>query len=413
MLRFIAIFSPNPSRTLAVVRTLTPRFVVFPPDGFLLEETTKTERKTLQQLFRQTDAANQLKIGVASTRIAALFAAKSSPGMKIPPGREGDFLAPLSVNLLSLTPQGNDCQLLRTLFQWGIRTLGELAALPQPELITRLGQIGPRLQDMARGQDIETFQCYREGPHFEETQELEWTLDSLEPLSFILGGILERLCTRLQSYGLATESLRVHLKLNNRALYKRTLRLAFPMRDPKVLLSLLLLDLQSQPPDYGIVGVSLRAAPVRPQVIQYSLLRPAVPNPEKLARTLGRLTALVGKDNIGSPVVLDTHRPDAVKVEPLRMGTERCKVQRSNPTLCSSPRLCLRRLRPPIRIQFQRDQILDCAGPWRSSGDWWEEKGSSRPWVRDEWDVELVDGSIYRIYRDFYRDTWFLEGVYD
>ena len=238
-------------------------------------------------------------------------------------------------------------------------------------------------------------------------------MDSLEPLSFILEEILERLCARLQSYGLATESLRVRLRLDDRTFYKRTLRLAFPMRDPRVLLSFLRLDLQSQPPDCGIVGVSLRAVPVRPQVIQYSLLRPSVPNPEKLARTLGRLTALVGADNIGSPVVLDTHRPDAVKVQPLRIGTERCKVQSSNPTLCSSPSLCLRRLRPPIPIQLRRDQILDCAGPWRSSGDWWKERGSSQPWVRDEWDVELVDGSIYRIYRDLYRKTWFLEGVYD
>jgi hypothetical protein len=64
------------------------------------------------------------------------------------------------------------------------------------------------------------------------------------------------------------------------------------------------------------------------------------------------------------------------------------------------------------------------AGPWRTSGEWWLVPDArlqavargSRPqvgWNRDEWDVALVDGAIYRIYRDRDRDRWFVDGIVD
>jgi protein ImuB len=34
-------------------------------------------------------------------------------------------------------------------------------------------------------------------------------------------------------------------------------------------------------------------------------------------------------------------------------------------------------------------------------------------WNRDEWDVNLSDGGVYRIYRDRERDRWFVDGVID
>jgi hypothetical protein len=34
-------------------------------------------------------------------------------------------------------------------------------------------------------------------------------------------------------------------------------------------------------------------------------------------------------------------------------------------------------------------------------------------WNRDEWDVNLADGGVYRIYRDRERNRWFVDGVID
>ena len=62
----------------------------------------------------------------------------------------------------------------------------------------------------------------------------------------------------------------------------------------------------------------------------------------------------------------------------------------------------------PVHIECETIQgdILWTAGPWKSSGDWWNEKS----WAREEWDV-CVGEACYRIYRD--QKGWFVEGAYD
>jgi protein ImuB len=52
--------------------------------------------------------------------------------------------------------------------------------------------------------------------------------------------------------------------------------------------------------------------------------------------------------------------------------------------------------------------IVQAAGPWRTSGDWWT---SHTTWHRDEWDIVLEDRAVYRIYCT--DGQWFLEGSYD
>ncbi|MCK5352605.1 hypothetical protein KAJ77_08490 [bacterium] len=409
MPRFIAIFSSNPSR-LDIAQRLSPRIEICPANGLLLEVTARFEGKALEKLLQQI---HPLKVGISSTRITAILAAQTQSGTVVPPGKERDFLASLPVHLLSLVLQESDCKPLSTLSQWGIRTLGELAALPEEELVARLGQTGLRLQKMARGQDVESFPSHVEGPHFEESQELEWTLDSLESLTFILGRILEQLCARLRNYGLAVRALHLVLRLDDRTIYERTLHLASPTCHSKLLLSLLRLDLQSHPPNSGIVGVSLQAIPAPPRLIQYSLLEPPLPNPEKVSHTLGRLTALLGKSNIGSPALRDTHRPDAIERAPFAVPEARAEKRRKKKEKRAAEitQLSLRRFRPPRPTRIRSHQVVTCAGPWRSSGDWWT--GTNHEWARDEWDVELLDGSICRIYWDHFKKAWFLEGIYD
>jgi protein ImuB len=51
--------------------------------------------------------------------------------------------------------------------------------------------------------------------------------------------------------------------------------------------------------------------------------------------------------------------------------------------------------------------VVERAGPWRTSGDWW----TRDPWSRDEWDIALSDGALYRLYCA--PQGWFVEGSYD
>jgi hypothetical protein len=55
--------------------------------------------------------------------------------------------------------------------------------------------------------------------------------------------------------------------------------------------------------------------------------------------------------------------------------------------------------------------IVQAAGPWRWSGAWWDVERT--PWDRDEWDVELADGGLCRLFHDRRTSVWFLDGIFD
>jgi len=410
MPRFIALFSPDPAFSLQTARALSPRIEKSPGGEFLVEVTERSEQATLQKVLRRSEASHPLKIGLASSRVTAIMAARTQTNVKVvPPGQEQEFLAALPLHLLSVLIPECDQPLLTTLYKWGIRVLGELSSLPKMELIARLGQAGLRLQKIATGEDVEAFPLILEEPRFEANQRLEWTLDALEPLTFILSKILEQLLLQLHRHGQAAQALHLTLQLENGSFYQRSLQLPLPIRNSKLLLSLLRLELQAHPPQMGIVNVSLRATPASPRLTQHSLLEAAQPNIEEMSKTLARLSVLVGKENIGTPVLLNKHRPDAHTLKPICVELERDSLHSTFESNPHSFPLSLRRVRPPQRREFQANQIVACGGPWRSSGDWW----TDQVWSREEWDVELVDGSICRIYWDPLRKTWFLEGIYD
>ena len=223
MSRFIAIFSSHPAHFLSQAQALSPRVEMGFGGCVLLEVPSSWEERTFQRLHQQ-EATFSLKIGVASTRTTALLASLARPGSIVPKGRERSFLAPLPVQLLrgfGLVGK-QERKIFLTLVRWGIRTLGQLALLPEADLTARLGTAGIRLQQMACGQDIVPARPYSPPPRFEESEELDWSLDSLEPLTFLLGRLLDRLCRRLRDHGKAAETLRVVL----------------PLRDAKTLLSL-------------------------------------------------------------------------------------------------------------------------------------------------------------------------------
>ena len=78
----------------------------------------------------------------------------------------------------------------------------------------------------------------------------------------------------------------------------------------------------------------------------------------------------------------------------------------------------------PDKTRGVQGKIVELAGPWRTSGDWWRVDG----WARDEWDVSVESRSelsptgghrgstlqvLYRIYRELSSGLWFVEGIYD
>ena len=257
-------------------------------------------------------------VAVSQNRFVALCAAKIRSGVThIFPGQEAGFLHPLAIDRLPL-----DSKEKEILGRWGIRTVGELARLPEDSLVARFGTRGARLAKLAHGQEDSVLRPYEPAPAFEEKMDFEWQIADLEPLSFLLSGLLDNLCSKLQGRGLAAEQIRISLKLADGSRFERAVALPSPLADAGVLLTLLRLDLAAHPPGEAIEGVKVSAQPAPRRMAQFSLLEPAVPKPEKLAVTLARLFSLVGKDRVGAPVVMDSHRPGALAIAGFAPGKQ-------------------------------------------------------------------------------------------
>jgi protein ImuB len=352
-------------------------------------------------------------IAIATEPDTAIHAARGIAGVTvIPPGHEAKVLAPLPLSLLESTPE--TAQILHA---WGIKTFGELAALPPLGIAARLGEEGTHLLEQARGECTRQLRPIEEPLEFEDTLELDYPVDLLEPLAFLLARLLNDLCQRLESRALAANEICLCLFLENRTQHEATLKLPLPMRDPQGFLKLLQLELDARPPQAPVVKIRMALEPVKPRTQQQGLFLPVAPEPERLEITLARLMNLLGADNVGSPSIRNTHRPDSFQID--RFSTLKKAPDQPAPP----PPLILRRYRPlkhaqvilanqrPVKISSMNitGKVVAAAGPWRTSGEWWQPE----PWDHDEWDIALSDGALYRIHEDRRTGRWFFEGNYD
>jgi protein ImuB len=353
-------------------------------------------------------------------------------------------------------------QVLDTLERWGVRDFRTLALLPEHALASRLGQAGARLQRLARGAEMRTLTLSEPTCHFEEAFELEFPIENLEPLSFIINRLLEQLCSRLESRALAAHELHLRLQLERRAtdeetpttqelsgsdnvggkaVFERHLRLPVAMRDAKVFLKLLQMDLAAHPPGAPILRLWISAQPAPPRSAQRGLFLPLTPEAEKLEITLARIISIVGEHRAGIGRLLDTHRPGAFAMERFAACEENSILCATVSDMGGPPCYALRIFRParqlkvrtaegrPMAIQSKADpdqiplqgKVLWSAGPWRCSGEWWGERATNDThgsWDREEWDIALQsrdDSSIglYRIYQDVGSRQWFAHASYD
>ncbi|HEV8471430.1 MAG TPA: hypothetical protein VGR82_01530 [Methylomirabilota bacterium] len=356
------------------------------------------------------------KIGVAATRTAARIAAQARLGV-IAPGDEARVLAGVELSALQWPPD-----VAAALGRWGVRTLGELASLPRPALAARLGPMGLAAHDVSRGIDETPWSPWTPPPYWEEAQELDWEIDALGSLMAVLERVVQRLTARLAAAHLAADGLELRLALAGGGHHARALALACPMDEPRPLVTLLEHDLAARPPQGAIIGVALQASVVPRRAVVGVLGRSAPPAVRDLATVWARLVALVGAERVGAVALADSHHPDAFVPIPLDIDAP----VGADPVPADGPAvLALRRLRPPRRVHVVTDgerrpaavhgaltpeaRVLGCAGPWRVSGEWWDEGA----WARDEWDAALDDDTLCRLARDPRSDEWFLDGVYD
>ena len=357
---------------------------------------------------RNFHAAVVLAAGLTADRPVCVIAA----------GEESEALAPLSLVRLGLA--GDQAE---TFASWGIATLGMLAALPEKELIARLGKDGQRLRQLARGERGHLFAPVEPPFVLAERMELDAPVELLDSLLFAVAVMLDQLILRAKARILALAAVTVSLSLDGGGMYARTVRPALPSNEKQLWIKLLHLDIEAHPPHAAIVGVAVTAEPGKTGKVQLGLFSPQLPEPSRLDVTLARIRAIVGDGNYGRAVLEDTHSPEAFRMEPFALSGN---GRRAN-AAPSSTRMALRRLRPPVRtfvvldrqrpasfaFRDRRYTVERAYGPWASSGEWW----NPSLWNLEEWDVvaRAQDGSLLccAITRDPAGNLWEVAALYD
>jgi len=314
--------------------------------------------------------------------------------------------------------------------------------------------------------------------------------------------------------------LHVQLGLVTDATHASRLELPAPIRDVRTLRTLALLDLETHPPGAGIDRVTIVIDPTPGRVLQHTLFTRARPTPEQLSTLVARLGALMGQDRFGAPATVDSYRPGAFAMAPFatdhddqrspggargenvvhddesrtpnpesRIPNPESRIPNPESRVVSALRRCRQPVparvvavdERPVRVTTDRrgfagGTVVGCAGPWRTSGQWWS-GGSGGPaasgasgtsgasgasgedisacsaypahqahpayqahqahqadpahparqaraapqarpahetaWNRDEWDVSLSDGAMYRVFRDRETGAWFIDAIVD
>jgi protein ImuB len=314
---------------------------------------------------------------------------------------------------------------LDILYRWGLQTLGDLARLPRADVQARLGTIGVQLHQAASGEDAAPFSPVAEARPIVERLELEWPIEGLEPLSFVLARLCESLEARLERADRGAIVVITRLRLVSRETHTRVLHLPAAMRDARMLRTLILLDLESHPPSAGIDVVEIEVDVAPGRIVQATLLARPLPSAEQITTLLARLRALMGESRVGAPAIVDSHDERDVAMAEFKVDVGRVFRPGINDIVAKT---ALRRCRLPISARVVTDRqmptevwpaarrlpggrVIARAGPWRTSGRWWSLEGTA--WDREVWDIETAMGGVYRLSRDRITSRWSVDGVVD
>jgi protein ImuB len=352
------------------------------------------------------------------------MASAKAPVIIIPAGEERDALASLPLSVLEMAEENAE-----TFSQWGIVTLGMLAALPERDLVARLGQKGQRLRKLARGEHPHLFTPVEPVFALEERIELDSPVEILDSLLFGVSLMLEQLIARASARALSLAAITSELGLEGGGLHTRTVRPALPAHDRTLWLKLLHLDWIAHPPQAPVVSLMLRAETGTTSKVQLGLFSPQLPEARRLDVTLARIRAIVGEERVGSAELKDTHAPDAFRMKPFSV-----LAARNSKPMPVTPVSVMRRLRPsePVTVtlrdrcpyafyfrgvQYQAERSY---GPWHAAGGWWTEDG----WSLEAWDVvarvrekrpsDQPAGLLCcSLTRHTASDRWLMEALYD
>jgi protein ImuB len=158
-----------------------------------------------------------VRVGIADGALAARLAARlARPTHVVPPGASTPFLASWPITALEGSLDGaapaEVLDLADLLARLGIRSLGELAALPAAAVLGRFGPRGLAAHRLAHGLDLHPAHLAEPPPDLIAAHVFDPPVERLEGAVFVAVPLAERFLDRLGARGLACTAVRVEAR---------------------------------------------------------------------------------------------------------------------------------------------------------------------------------------------------------
>ncbi len=354
------------------------------------------------------------RAGIAENKFAARAAAIVRDGTLCGNGEECRLVAPLKVGTLDVEPE-----VIARLELLGITTLEQLAALPHGPFVRRFGTRASRWHQNAQGIDRTPFLPRAHQLQITAALYGEGSVEYEEQVYFALRMLVERLHEDLNRLGKRAALLQLQLECENGDRPEVVVRIAQPTAERTMLFDLLRANVEGLRFDSPITGLRLQATELESGGTPATLFSGSDPDPRAVELALARLESALGTTATRASLVPANRLESKFTYErfgriPAR-SNEPHSVDEPNAHILAPPQLRLLKVREidvvtledaPSFVGSPPQTVLRFAGPWRIDEAWFD-----RRIARDEYDVLLEDGSLYRIFRQ--GAHWYLRGAYD
>lgn len=393
------------------------------------------EREAAAVIAEQLVAAGvwECRIGIADGIFTAEQAARQAAPQDccvIPTGGSARFLADLPIMVLE------DLELVSLLRRLGIRTLGDFAALPARDVLTRFGSQGALIHRLAGGSDSRIAAARRPPLDLQQSVPFDPPLETVEPVAFSSRQTAERLIAELARHGLVCSEIRIEVVGDRGWVGSRVWAHPrwFTAAD---LVDRLYWQLQGDPSPEPVEGIRLIPEAVESLADHGDGLWGSAPD-ERIERGVARLQGMLGPEQVLSPSLQGGRNPRQRQV--LTPWGERGTRHRATdlPWPGSIPPPAPTRVFPEPRpaavfsadgcsvkitdrgaitgepARLRTDDSADplvieaWAGPWPIDELWWEPTGARRV---ARLQMVTVDGSAWLLLVE--GDQWWTEARYE
>lgn len=409
----------------------SPAVAIDPPDGLFLDIGGVShlwgDEAALTADLRRRLAANGLgfRCVVADTPGAAWALARYGRGVEIiaPEGGQAALLSPLPPQALRIEPEAA-AQIARL----GLRTIGQLMALPRAPLARRFGQPTLERLDQALGRTKEALVFRRPASPWVARRAFAEPISAPDDMARVAHDICADLCARLEAKGQGARRFEIaYHRLDGKALVA-SVGLALPGREAARIAKLIVPKLEVLDPGFGVEVVTLEALDVEPLSGRQTRLD-AVRAPsleEGLSPLVDRLTNRLGADRVWRAAAVESHAPElaAGRARPLAAQAGSWNAETPRPLrLFRRPEplemvTALLPDDPPLQFRWRGrlHRVLRAEGPERIGDEWW--KGDIADvrvdQVRDYYRVEDQVGGRYWLFRAGVAadSPWWMHGLF-